>query len=328
MVRCLIGMAVLIVSLAVITGTVTHKPAFFSVIQSNSMYPLLSRGDIVFVRPVHSSAVFRPGDIVLFKESTFFSSNQWIIHQIISGNDRDGYVTKGTANLRPDQEMKGFPAVMPNSIAGKVIAPGGIILKLPLLGFVFLWLNKVKDFILVLPLLSITVLLLLIIDAVMTKTGINKILSYKKNVLFGGGGLFLSLLIAAYTVSSSQLWFINHDFPDHTSLQKELGKIDNRWPFPLILAYHTSDPGLKVINPEETIPADHSVYPNLIIQAFQEGKESSYLWVATFLPLLPPHLIHDLTRISFSLALITVSLIPGLPLMLFPLMEKFFYKMK
>lgn len=69
---------------------------------------------------------------------------------------------------------------MPNSIAGKVIAPGGIILKLPLLGFVFLWLNKVKDFILVLPLLSITVLLLLIIDAVMTKTGINKILSYKK----------------------------------------------------------------------------------------------------------------------------------------------------
>lgn len=321
--RCLAGIAAFFIFTAM-AGTLTGKPTFFSIVQSNSMYPILSRGDIVLVRPVNPSDVLSVGDIILFKATRNSSSKSWIIHQIADGNDLDGYITKGEANFQTDQANNNLPLIKRDLIASKAIAYKGSILKVPLLGFPLLWLNNAKDWILILPLICLTIIFILMIDILICKSKV--IPFYNRNLLVFSGGFLLSLLLACYTVTSSQLWLIDYNAADTLPLEKTLSSVYNKWPFPLLLACNSSDQNLELVIPNHILSPKQSLYPHLMISEPHDDTSPATLWIAAFLPLLPATFVVSLTKISFGLALVIVSVIPGLPLMLFPLFLRLFSK--
>ena len=99
--------------LALATGTQTP---IVSVV-SESMEPVLHRGDLVFVIKPENLQV---GNIVIYqKENSQFT----IIHRIIEKKE-DGYITKGDNNPAPDAGT-----IRPQQISGKVI------FAVPLLGY-------------------------------------------------------------------------------------------------------------------------------------------------------------------------------------------------
>lgn len=320
---CLAGIAFFLMS-ASLAGTLAGRPIFFSIVKSDSMYPMLSRGDIVFIRPIIPSENLSAGDIILFKSMRNSSINDLIVHQITAGNDIDGYITKGLANFWTDQDNDNLPLIKRDWIVSKVTAYNGSLIKIPLLGFPLLWLNDAKDCILILPLICFTIIIIILIDYFICKSKFVGL--YSRNLLVFSGGFFLSLLIACYTVSSSQLWLIDYNSARNIPLENNLFEIQNKWPFPLLLACNTTNHNLKLIVPAHTIASKKSVYPHLVIAEQSNDKAASSLWIATFLPLCPANWVIYLTKISFSLALIVVSVIPGLPLMLFPLFSKLFSK--
>ena len=85
-------------------------PPFLSV-ASNSMEPVLSRGDLIFSEPVDSSKV-QVGDIIVFKVSPVFQEKygypETICHRVVriqSSGDRTYFRTKGDNNSAEDPFM-------------------------------------------------------------------------------------------------------------------------------------------------------------------------------------------------------------------------------
>lgn len=101
--------------LAIATGTSTP---IVSVV-SESMEPVLHRGDLVFVVAPKQLQV---GDIVIYQKN---SGGQFtIIHRIVRKNDDGSYVIKGDNNAVADR-----PDVRPSQINGKLL------FSVPLLGY-------------------------------------------------------------------------------------------------------------------------------------------------------------------------------------------------
>ena len=73
---------VIMVLLAAIGTSITGRPFMLSVIRSYSMYPLLTRGDLVLLASVGPQRSLNVGDIVLFKteEGSLASQGLSLIH--------------------------------------------------------------------------------------------------------------------------------------------------------------------------------------------------------------------------------------------------------
>lgn len=115
-----LGIAVYILPKILVFALKTEYP--IASIASESMQPVLNRGDIVFIKGIEGKEDINIGDVVVYK-----SENGFIIHRVIE-KGTDTAIVKGDANEEPD------PPVEYSQIVGKAIAFNGDPIRIPYLG--------------------------------------------------------------------------------------------------------------------------------------------------------------------------------------------------
>ncbi|EMR75038.1 signal peptidase I [Thermoplasmatales archaeon SCGC AB-540-F20] len=122
-----------------------------SFIASNSMDPALVEGDIVAWMPTGMEDV-EIGDVVVFKSYIKWPSEKLIVHRVIDikRDDATGSLmleTKGDANEWKDQNGPYLqaPYIRDDHLLGKAICIGQQPLKIPLIGYIGLWVNEGFD---------------------------------------------------------------------------------------------------------------------------------------------------------------------------------------
>ncbi|MCL2115104.1 MAG: signal peptidase I [Methanobrevibacter sp.] len=114
-----------------------------NVVVSESMEPVLYRGDIVIVEKSNFLGIseFNPdtvqvGDVVVYR-ATWFPNP--VIHRVINETHVNGtkyFVIKGDNNPVPDPEL-----VSPNQITERVVKIGDYPLIIPKVGYITIWLK-------------------------------------------------------------------------------------------------------------------------------------------------------------------------------------------
>lgn len=102
-------------------------------ITSGSMWPVLKKGDLVFIKGVAGKDEIAVGDILVYKNNMGFT-----IHRAVELRE-DEVVTKGDANNTADAPIDY------DEVVGKAVKLGSKPLRIPLLGNVSLFLNKPKS---------------------------------------------------------------------------------------------------------------------------------------------------------------------------------------
>lgn len=102
-------------------------------VTSQSMYPTLKRGDLVFIRGVDSVSDLNIGDIVAFE-----NENGFAIHRLVS-IEGETLITKGDANRGDDGPIT-FDKVI-----GRAFSVGGRLAKIPYLGNIPLVFGRTSD---------------------------------------------------------------------------------------------------------------------------------------------------------------------------------------
>lgn len=75
-------------------------PAGYVMVRGVSMQPTLEAGDLVIARP---AAVYRKGDIIVYRiPEGDVGAGMIVVHRIIAGSPRRGFVVKGDNNPAPD----------------------------------------------------------------------------------------------------------------------------------------------------------------------------------------------------------------------------------
>ncbi|MCH8161132.1 MAG: signal peptidase I [Chloroflexi bacterium] len=130
--RLLRGPAIMVLYVVFIGGTVYLAPRFLvrvlntehpmAAVTSQSMFPDLKRGDLVFLQGVDKAADLRVGDIIAFDSGDGFG-----IHRIVR-IDGPSITTKGDANLIADE-----PIVF-DQVIGRTLTIRGRMAKIPYLG--------------------------------------------------------------------------------------------------------------------------------------------------------------------------------------------------
>ena len=121
-----------------------HFPV--AVIASGSMSPTLDEGDVVAWVPVDIEEV-NVGDVVVFKSYVGWSGERLVAHrvtEILVDDDVLMLGTKGDASELDDPDVVGFsePYVRSDHLLGRVVSVEGQPLKIPLVGYMGVWLNN------------------------------------------------------------------------------------------------------------------------------------------------------------------------------------------
>lgn len=101
-----------------------------------------------------------------------------------------------------------------------------------------------------------------------------------------------------------------------------LADLSNKGFMPVTATITTKDEQLKFSHTLETLNNGDELKPELTLEAKYPGNYESVIHIGLFYPLLPKSIIYNLANNSYWLALAVVSLIPGLPLMLYPIIDK------
>jgi len=141
--------AVVLILLARFISITEVKPMPVSVVLSGSMEPTLSKGDVVFWAPCRIADI-SPGDIIVYK--SYIQKDVYVLHRVVEIREENGetlLVTKGDANEYTDQSGPHVvePYIRENHLVGKVVGIGGVPLKIPFLGHVFIALGSAGDFV-------------------------------------------------------------------------------------------------------------------------------------------------------------------------------------
>lgn len=134
------GLTWLVLGLAA-WSAMLQEPIFFAVVRSGSMEPSLRAGDLALAVP---SSVLAPrvGDIAIFQGRPGF----WVVHRIVGGDPYDGFITRGDANPRSDQDGLGFPPVALEAIVATVPSVDGAPMRVPGVGHLSIFLQDgVRD---------------------------------------------------------------------------------------------------------------------------------------------------------------------------------------
>ncbi|NLW08216.1 MAG: signal peptidase I, partial [Clostridia bacterium] len=199
-------------ALASAIGTAILKyPFLLAPIRSNSMYPLLQRGDAAIVYPVDGSEVAL-GDIVIFRpRGGSLGGQAAVIHRVVSGNNEEGFITRGDANERTDQET-GAAAVKPEDIQAKPLMMGGKPLRLRLLGYPSLWLEHYQQSPYALP-SALGVVFVLLAGSELSGRGkrSRKARATPAYVIYPAAGLAIGLILAAAQLAGSSFLILNYE---------------------------------------------------------------------------------------------------------------------
>lgn len=100
-------------------------------ITSGSMWPVLKKGDLVFIKGVHSKDDIQVDDVIVFRNSEGFT-----IHRVMKLNENN-LITKGDANNISDAPIKY------EDVVGKAVTFNNKIIRIPALGNISIFLKDI-----------------------------------------------------------------------------------------------------------------------------------------------------------------------------------------
>lgn len=130
----------ILLSLTPLVSNMLGRPVIAVAVRSWSMEPVLTRGDLVFLWPTGESFNYQDGQVVVFQGEESRGDN-WVMHRIVGGDRESGFITRGDANNRTDQEQN-YPPIEPEWIAGTAIPVGNYLLKIPYAGNLVLFFGE------------------------------------------------------------------------------------------------------------------------------------------------------------------------------------------
>ena len=313
------------------------KPTLAASIRTWSMAPQLTRGDMAFLLPVEERTELSQGEIVVFRAPED-GIRDWTMHRIVGGDAENGYITKGDANDRTDQEGKGYPPIKPKWIGGVVPTVGDVPLKIPLVGYLPLLLEQnLQDPnpMLIPAFIGILAVALVLDEVFKPKKKRRKEAIQKHHLYFIGGAAFALLMGAAMLMGSL---FIN--FPYQVSdtpgalmgsdvgvlkkgdeRQLTLAELDNHGGIPSLYFAASADPQVELERESIYLSSGEEAEINATVYAEENGEYQSSIVVGMFLPFLPSEVISFLAGVNIWLAFGVVSLLPALPLFAAPYLE-------
>jgi signal peptidase len=319
-----------------------QTPFLFSVIRSNSMYPLLTRGDLVFVLPLSPTAPVKIGDIILFKtEDDPLAPKGWIIHRIIGGDTEKGFITKGDANEDSDQIRRNAHPIKREWITAKAITWGAHVLKCPLLGYPSLWTEKYQQTPYLLPGFALVLTVILITTEWQKDKTRRKKSKLDLSLIYIGSGLVISLLLLASMLTTSQKITLEYEIADKRGILQgsELGilkegettnhflaELKNKSFCPFFTIITCPDPQITLNYKYLTLKQNQKKDLYFKVSALQSGSYQSSVWLGMYYPFLPSQILYRLQAKNIWLALGVVSLLPALPLILYPFLDRKLYR--
>lgn len=336
----LLYIIVAVVLVAAIASAIKDRPMLFSAVRSNSMYPMFQRGDMILITSVSETTPVNIEDIVIFRAETgSLSANGWIVHRIIEGDDVLGYITKGDANTYSDQASGGTGPIKREWIVSKVITLANYPIKIPLLGFLPLWMEEIKASPYAMPVITVILAAIIMISEITNNKKRNK--KKKSNLdlplVYLLGGLTITIIMVATMLACSQRIIVKYEVTDNGNgilsgsgigvfkvgekSKKPLSELNNKGFFPITSTITTKDTQITFSHSLFTLSPNETIETEMELNALTIGEYNTIIHVGLFYPFLPSSLIYYLSSINYWLALVTVSLVPGLPLMLYPLIE-------
>ncbi|NLX63267.1 MAG: signal peptidase I [Clostridiaceae bacterium] len=326
---------------AAIGSAIFNKPIFLSAVRSNSMYPLFQRGDMILIKSISDKDALNIGDIVVFKDKEgSLSSKGWIVHRIIEGNDITGYITKGDANDYTDQATGEMGPVKRDWIVSRVVTIKNKPVKIPLIGYLPLWMEKFQTTPYAMPIIAVLLAVIIAISELTVnrrKHNTQKKSGLTIHLFYFLGGITMSIIMSATMLATSQRIVIPYEVSENSQgilmgsdigiirvgdkIQKPLSELSNNGFFPVIAVITTSNDDFSFSHPLTTLAPGETIKTEFQLIASEPGNFNETIYIGMFYPLLPPKLIYGLAARSYWLALIIVSLIPGLPLMSYPLID-------
>lgn len=319
-------------------GALTKRPFLLTAIRSGSMYPTLRRGDAVIIRRIDEATKLSPGDIVVFRsEGGSLASQGWIMHRLVAGSPETGYITKGDANEKTDQEAGGAPPIKREWIVSRAVTIRQVPIKIPLIGYLPLWLEGLQKQPLLLPGVAVALALVVAVDELTGKKKKKGNRRLEQIMLYLASGLTLAVILAGSMLAASQHLQFEYEVSPSKSgvimgspvgileqgeeVTRSLSELKNSGFFPVVASITTADPQITFDRSLLTLAPGTKEKVAMTVTPRQPGKHQASIWIGMFLPLLPAGTIHFLARKSFWLALVVVSLLPAMPLILFPLFD-------
>ncbi len=333
---------VIMVLLAAIGTSITGRPFMLSVIRSYSMYPLLTRGDLVLLASVGPQRSLNVGDIVLFKtEEGSLASQGRVIHRIVGGNEANGFITQGDSNEQTDQESGGSPPIQREWITSRALTLAGLPIKIPLLGHIPLWVERFQKNTYSLPLIGLVLALILAASELVPdkkKKRSKRESHVDKTLLYVFGGITLSLVLAASMLASSQNLTLIYEVSDTgrgvlmgssvgimrvgEEAERPLVELNNKAFLPVVSTCTSNDKQIGFSHDYLYLRNGQNLPVSFKVSAQTPGKYQSKMWVGMFFPFLPAPVIYWLAKRSFWLALFVVALIPALPIISYPIWDR------
>lgn len=322
---------------AALGGVLTRKPFLLTAIRSGSMYPTLKQGDAVIIRRVAENTKLKPGDIIVFRsEGGSLASQGWIMHRIVARDPESGYITKGDNNEKTDQETGGAPPIKQEWVVSRALTVGGSPVKIPLVGYLPIWLERLQRHPMLLPGIAVTLALIVALDEFMGKKK-KRNRRLEEQLLYFFSGLTLAVILAGSTLATSQHLRFEYEvsavsrgvimgspvgiLQQGEVVERPLSELRNKGFFPIVASVTTNDRQVTFNRELVKLAPGQEEKITMTVTARKPGEYKSTVWVGMFPPLLPANLIHHLSQKSFWLALAATALVPALPLMLLPALE-------
>lgn len=324
---------------AAVSSLVLKKPVLISSVLSNSMYPLFQRGDMILLGPALNKNSLAIGDIIVFRtKDGSYDTKGFIVHRIISGSSKDGFITKGDANNYTDQAFGLNPPIKLDWIANRVLTINGYPLKIPLIGQLPLLVMNYYKSPFMIPVIVLIVGTTIGLSELKTKSK-KRLKTQNLNIqlIYFLSGLTISILVFATMLIRSQNLNINYGVSESSkgilsgsdigilkvgeTLTIPLSKLYNKSIIPTTAILVSKDNQIMFSQGKVTLKSGMEINPTLKITAQNPGLYNSTIHIGMFLPLLPKAIIYNIAKKNYWLVLIILSLIPGLPIMLQPLLN-------
>ncbi|WP_019413594.1 signal peptidase I [Paenisporosarcina sp. TG20] len=338
-VNTLLAIVILCTLISAVGSAISKEPVLLTVISSNSMYPIWQRGDMVIIDNLNEKEEVHKGDIVFFKtEEGSLSSNGWIAHRVLEGSASQGFITKGDANDYPDQSSDGTNPIERGEISGRAFTIGETPIVIPKLGYLSLWAEEYQKSPYTLP--GIALILAVIIGIGELRSGKQrrkKTKGVELQLIYMIGGLTIAIIMGATMLASGQKLNLVYEVTEQNQgvlmgssvgilkvgdeVSKPLSELNNGGALKLIGAITTDDTQIKLSHNNFPLSSGQQIDTTFTVNAKTPGKYDTSIQVGLFYPFLPSAFIYYLAEKSYWLALVVVSLIPGLPLIIYPMVD-------
>ena len=332
--------AVILCTLVAAVGSaITQKPVLLTVILSNSMYPVWERGDMVIIENLKEKDTVHNGDIVFFKtEKGDLADKGWIAHRVMDGNAVQGFITKGDANKQTDQDLADTGPIKREWIVGRALTIGETPIVIPKIGYLSLWMEKYQSNPFLLPIFALVLAVLIGIGEFKSGQKLRKkSKGMELQLIYIIGGLMISVIMGGTMLASGQNVNLIYEVSNHgqgvlmgstvgvlqvgDEVSQPLSELKNEGAFPSIGVITTNDKQIELSHKNLFLSKGQQIDATYTVHADHPGKYESAIKVGIFYPFLPSSFIYFLAQKSYWLALTAVSLIPGIPLIIYPFID-------